>query len=184
METFSPLQRIKRDFYSYRNGVTAELLRKAGSPFRFIFGLTLPQLTEIAVSNGKDLSLARTLWGNSSTRCSMLIAPLLVPENALEYDEARMWCSKIPATEVADVLCHKLLVKEPYAKQLIEDLMTGSEMEKYTGLRLIMNILKKTRIPEAKWETIAKCERRRSNATYENIKLAQQILDELDYLNE
>ncbi len=39
---------IKQRLYAMRNGVIADSLRNAGSPYRSIFGLNLPQLTEIA----------------------------------------------------------------------------------------------------------------------------------------
>ena len=52
MSDFNPLQNIKRRFFALRNGVIADTLRRAGSPFKIIFGLNLPQLAEIAAELG------------------------------------------------------------------------------------------------------------------------------------
>ena len=84
MERFNDMQQIKRHFFAMRNGIVADVLRKAGSPFRIIFGLTLPQITDVANATGKNAELARRLWDNKTTRCSMLLAPMIMPEDAIE----------------------------------------------------------------------------------------------------
>ena len=47
--SFNEMQTVKRHFFALRNGVIADALRRAGSPFRIIFGLNLPQIAEIAM---------------------------------------------------------------------------------------------------------------------------------------
>ncbi|MBS7373887.1 MAG: hypothetical protein KIG57_07450, partial [Muribaculaceae bacterium] len=43
---------------------------------------------------------------------------------------------------VADVLCHRLLRKLPFAQRVAEALLgSTSPMEKYTGARLLLNLL-------------------------------------------
>lgn len=62
MSDFSRLQHVKRRFFAMRNGVIADTYRRAGSPFRIIFGLNLPQITEIAAEFAPDSELAAELW--------------------------------------------------------------------------------------------------------------------------
>lgn len=62
------IKEIRQQFYTFRNGIIADTLRKAGDPHRIIFGLNLPQITDIARLIGLDASLARELWADTSCR--------------------------------------------------------------------------------------------------------------------
>lgn len=138
---FNPMQTVKRRLFAMRNGVIADTLRRAGSPFSIIFGVNLPQLVEIANETGKNEELAEKLWANSTTRESMLIAPMLMPYETFTIDDARRWIESVPAYEVADLLCHRLLRHEPYALDLALGLIAETDdMRHYTGLRLMCNI--------------------------------------------
>lgn len=135
------MRAVKGEFMAMKNGVIADTLRKAGSPFRLVFGLNLPQIADIAAVHGTDAVLAEELWANTGTRESMLLAPMLADPAAFGMDDARRWCSAIPCTEVADVLCHRLLRHLPYAAELAAELAADADsMKAYTGLRLYVNI--------------------------------------------
>ena len=126
------MQTVKRHFFAMRNGIIADTLRRGGSPFRIIFGLNLPQLVEIAASTPHSAALARRLWENSSTR------------EEFDIDTAIAWAAQIPSTEVADILCHRLLRHLPYSIDLAGTLCTSDdEMKRYTGLRLLFNLVGK-----------------------------------------
>lgn len=141
-KTFNEMQTVKRSFFALRNGVIADVLRHNGSPFRIIFGLNLPQIADVAAHTPQSQELAEKLWANSTTRESMLIAPMLVDINSFTIDDARRWVADVPAREVADVLCLKLLKREPYAFALARELQhSDAVMARYTGLRLMFNIL-------------------------------------------
>lgn len=145
---YNDMQVVKRQFFAMRNGVVADALRKGGSPFRFIFGVNLPQLRDIAAGVNRSSDLAEKLWANDATRESMLIAPMIQPADVFTIGDARRWISTIPAPEVADVLCLKLLRSQPYALDLIDILIndadsgaTDAEMLRYTALRLMFNLV-------------------------------------------
>lgn len=142
MTEFNPMQTIKRGFFAMRNGITADVLRRAGSPFPMIFGLNMPQLMEIASAHGHDIDLARQLREDRRTRESQLLAPMLFPPRELEPAEAMGWVEKLPeATEVADVLCHKLLRHVSYAADLARELGACERaFTRYTALRLAVNL--------------------------------------------
>lgn len=118
------------------------MLRKGGSPFKIIFGLTIAQLTEIAKRKGPNKELALKLWDNNSTRCSMLLAPMLMPLGQFSYEEALKWCHDVPSVEVADILCLKLLTKQTYLVDLINNLVHGNEIERYISLRIALYCLR------------------------------------------
>ncbi|MDE6157359.1 MAG: DNA alkylation repair protein [Muribaculaceae bacterium] len=140
--TYSPMQTVKRRFFAMRNGIIADTLRKAGSPFSIIFGLNLPQIADIAEMTGKDTTLAEQLWSNNTTRESMLLAPMIVEAESFTYDDARRWVLSVPALEVADILCHRLLRHLPFAWELAEDLCgSDAPLAGYTALRLAFNLV-------------------------------------------
>lgn len=153
--SFNAMQTVKRRFFAMRNGIIADTLRKAGSPFRIIFGLNLPQIVEIANETGVSMQLAEDLWANNATRESMLIAPLIADKEAFTQADAERWIATIPAAEVADILCHKLLRYQSYAWELAEKIVadnttlkeladstpTRAEWGHYTAVRLAFNLL-------------------------------------------
>ena len=140
--SFNDMQSVKRNFFAMRNGVIADTLRRSGSPFKIIFGLNLPQISEIALRSPHGRDLAERLWANATTRESMLIAPMLVERDEFTIEDARRWIADIPAEEVADVLCLKLLKYLPFASELADELAESDQaMNRYMGLRLKFNIL-------------------------------------------
>ena len=82
------IKEIRQQFYTFRNGIIADTLRKAGDPHRIIFGLNLPQITDIARLIGLDASLARELWADTSCREAQLLAPMIMPSDAIGQNDA------------------------------------------------------------------------------------------------
>lgn len=141
-QQYSPMQTVKRRFFAMRNGVVADTLRSAGSPYKVIFGLNLPQIVDIARDMAPDRTLAEELWANKTTRESQLAAPMIMPRESFTVDDARRWCASIADRESADILCHRLLRHLPYAADLAAELVdTHCGTECYAGIRLAMNIL-------------------------------------------
>lgn len=141
--SFSDLQNAKRRFFALRNGIVADALRKAGDPHRIIFGLTLVQIREVAASTPHNAELARMLWANHTTRCSRLLAPMVMPLELITGQEARDMLSDIMSAEEADVLCHALLRKLPYAPAIAEESVTTAttQLQAYAALRLCFNLV-------------------------------------------
>ena len=171
-DKYNDLQKVKRHFFAMRNGIIADTLRKAGSHFRIIFGLNLPQIVEIASATPHTASLARELWRNTSTRESMLLAPMLFPHDEMTEAEAAAWIDGIPEPEVADVLCHRLLRHLVFAPVLMRRAAGGdTDIQRYTSLRLGLNILRQH--PSEVLDVAAK---------FPEHPLAVQIRDEAEFL--
>lgn len=147
METkFNSMQAVKRRFFAMRNGVIADTLRRAGSPFHIIFGLNLPQISEIAAEwkgHPEAGELARQLWANTTCRESMLLAPMLLHDaGGVDRATARSMVEESPAAEVTDILCHRLLRSCPYAAELATELAAEENAQlRYAALRLMFNIV-------------------------------------------
>lgn len=140
---FNRMQQLKRSLYAMRNGVVADSLRKAGCPHRIVFGLNLPQLTEIAYQYAPDEHLAEELWRDTALRESALLAPMLYPLEKLTFDKAWKLVMTTVWHEDADILCFKLLRHADFAPELAEKLAACdiSRMARYTGLRLYFSLV-------------------------------------------
>lgn len=176
---FSAMQNVKRRFFALRNGIVADTLRRAGDPHRIIFGLTLPQLAEIASSlTGNTDALADDLWDNRSTRESRLLAPMLMAHRQVNVDKATEMFLDVMCIEEADILCHRLLRHLPFAMDLIElNRNSGNPLTRYTALRLMLNIVSTN--PHRAMQ-IAQDELER-NDTYTR-RIAMQLADETDFI--
>ncbi len=142
---FNAMQNVKRRFFALRNGIIADTLRKAGDPHHVIFGLTLPQLVEVAQATGQNKCLAQLLWDNSTTRESRLIAPMLMPVAEFSFDEAKTYISQVQCVEEADILCHRLLRHSDFAFDIIELYSHDDvpDMQRYLAIRLAFNLVAK-----------------------------------------
>lgn len=198
MPEYNRMQLIKRRFYAMRNGIIADTLRKAGLGYKIIFGLNLPQITEIASGLTADADLAEELWADRRTRESMLLAPMLYPVSSMDISTAKRWMHEAPTTEVADVLCLKLLRHLPEALDIAIGTIAETDiddMTRYTALRLMFNVLNTASSPAGREaglpspeETarmirpVAECERDSGNRLTHNLSL--QLLDEIDFILE
>lgn len=162
-----------------RNGVIADALRRGGSPFKIIFGVNIPQLVEIAADEGPDIELARKLWDNSSTRESMLLAPMLIDAAAFTPDEARRWIASVTAPEIADNLVHKLLRHMGCGYELaVEAARSDNDMQRYVAMRLLWHYLQ---VHPDLVRALAEAEISRDCRLTRQV--AVQIVDELDFIS-
>lgn len=125
-----------------RNGIVADTIRRGGLQYKMIFGLNLPQIVEIAESLTPSRALAEELWADVRTRESRLLAPMVYPRAELTQDRAAGMLREAQTTEVADILCHRLLRHLSYAMDLAADAATSdNEMHRYGAFRLMFNLL-------------------------------------------
>lgn len=178
MTTFNEIQTIKRRFFAFRNGVIADNLRKSGSSFRIIFGLNLPQLKEIAAEISENAGIALQLWHNSTTRESMLLAPMIFPIGDLTDDIAEQFIESTPDAEVADILCHFLLKRADYRKIISDYADSENPMARYISIRLAWQL---RRSDKSIAKTLAKNELARNETL--TSRIARQLLDEVEFLD-
>ncbi|MCM1028400.1 MAG: hypothetical protein NC484_02170 [Alloprevotella sp.] len=173
------MQEVKRDMYAMRNGVVAETLRRAGSPYRFIMGVNIPQLKEIAQRYGADMELAAMLRADVACRESQLLAPMIVPRGVLKVDEALEWLSGLTSHEAVDILCHSLLRHEGYALELARQCLVPSvpAILAYAGVRLLWNLVN-VNPSEVKAMAMAESAKGREST---HVEMAR-IIEEVDFL--
>lgn len=142
MTEFTKMQQIKRRLYAMRNGALADSLRKAGCPRRLVFGVNLPQLTEIATEFGPDREMSEALRADHDLRESQLLAPMLFPVDELTIEVAEQWMAEMQWPEEMDILSFKLLRRASFAAELALRFMEHDDPKmRYAALRLYFNIV-------------------------------------------
>lgn len=178
MVTPESFARLKQRVYVMRNGVMADSLRAAGCPYRLIFGLNLPQLSEIAAEHGPDAEMALELRRHPDLRENFLLATMLCPAESLTYEQARQWAGEVRWAEDADILTFKLLRHVPFATRLAAELCASDDrLARYTGLTLWVKVLRQD-IAGAK--AAAEAELHRPDAL---TVLAERIVDEAEFIS-
>lgn len=136
------LAEIKREFYTFRNGIVTDALRKQGSPYKFIFGLNLPQISEIALRYDKSAELGMLLLGNATTRESQLMAAMVYPDGLITTESALKWIGRCVSQEAVDVFCLKQLRDKTLANEIISlGKDSDNDLTRYAVLRLIFRNL-------------------------------------------
>ena len=103
---------------TYRNGIIADTLRKAGMPHSIIFGLQLPQISAIAREYAPSMELATELWEDKNVRESRLLACYLFPADFMTEEKCLELAESIQTKEEADILCFRLMRRVPFAETL------------------------------------------------------------------
>ena len=130
MEMSHPIiQSIKKLFYTYRNGLLADTLKGYGDPHKTIFGLDLPQISNIAREYKPDMALAEALWKDQEVRESRLLAPYLFPIEEIDEEKALQIAGDVRTREEADILSFKLLKRLSGCNRMLESLRQLSEQD-------------------------------------------------------
>lgn len=194
LPAFSLMQAVKRRFFAMRNGDLAAQMAAGGLQYKMNFGLNLPQIAEIASQlaegtlDGVDHKpsqqeidhTARMLWANATTRESLLLAPMLFDITLITAGQACDMLAACPTTEVADVLCLKLLRNHPKASSIAAATYNAPEagaMQRYGAMRLIINLLCLGRADLELAREISTTEAARSEPLTR--RLSRQIADEI-----
>ena len=124
-------QDIKKYFFTYRDGLTADVLRRGGVPCKMIFGLQIPQIAALAremsdMPAAEKDSLGRILWNDRSVRESRLLACYLLNPESVMMEEALHMAADVQSQEEADILVFRLLRHLPYASELLDRLDSES----------------------------------------------------------
>ena len=179
MEVKSPINHIKQRFFAMRNGIVADSLKKAGSPYSVIFGLTLPQIIDISRDADKNYSLALSLVEDERCRESQLMSSLVVDHT--DFCDTSMiidWLRKLKSQEAIDLFCLKVLrhIDKPFEKAKV-CLEQNDFLLKYASLRLLWNIYMSC--PSEVYGLLSGIEFKEPQLNY----LAKSLCEEIDYLN-
>lgn len=130
---------IRKEFYALRNGIIADTLRKGGLRQKYIFGLQLLQIKELAArfrpdSDKEAAELARELWKDKECREARLLACHIMPPAETTEDEAVALAGDVANREEADILAFRLLRHLAFSDELAENLDKSDDaLKRYTA---------------------------------------------------
>ena len=141
-ELHQTIKEIKKQFRLSMNGVVSTHQRRQGLDYKINFGVEIPRLKEIASGYAKDRTLAEELWKDNIRECRML-AIFLYPQDEFSEEAAERWLSECRFTEIADNLCHRLLVHlaSPVAFAL-RQIRNEDAMHKYCGYSMLAHLFR------------------------------------------
>lgn len=122
------IKEIKKEFFAFRNGIVADALRKAGMPYKVIFGLQVPQLAQIARSYEPSIELAEQLWTDKEVRESRLLAAYLFPAGEITKEKAIELMRSVQTPEESDMLAFRLLKRLPFVAELLTTAETDTSI--------------------------------------------------------
>jgi len=134
------MQEIKKSFFAFRNGVVADTLRKAGMPYKVIFGLQIPQISAIASGLEQSCALADELWGDSDVRESRILATYLFPPAETTMEKALELLRSVRTPEESDMLSFRLLKRLPFAKELATIIQNDPTIPSYAYTSLMRHL--------------------------------------------
>lgn len=131
------IKNIKKEFMTYRNGIVADSLRKAGMTYDIIFGLQLPQIKSIGSLLKENLNedqlreLSRILWNDRKVRESRILALAILSPSSISEENAKEMAQEILTREEADLFPFLLLRHTPYLQSVKSGLDIEKPIQKY-----------------------------------------------------
>lgn len=116
------IKEIKREFFSFRNGIIADSLKKIYGTEKIIFGLNVPQLIELSKKFPQNKELGLALWNDNTSRETRLFALYVIPPAELTHEEAILMTLGIENNEQAELLAFKILRRVSEAHLLLQKL--------------------------------------------------------------
>lgn len=133
---------IKRKIVLHMNAVVAASMTENGIVYKQNYGVSIPQIREIAKQHAKNHDLAQRLW-SKGIRETMILATLLEPAEKFTPEIAEGWIADCCQIELIEQLCMNLLSKISYADALSLDCMKSeNRWRKLLGFTLSAHIYK------------------------------------------
>lgn len=122
------IREIRKQLRLAMNGVISTSMREKGIVYKLNFGVSYPEIKEIARKHKPNGELAAALW-KEDIREFKILATFLQPVEALTLEEAKRWVEAIPYLEIAEHCCRNLFVHLPYMENFALDLVADKDRE-------------------------------------------------------
>ena len=120
-----------------KNGETAQILKKHGLQYKMTWGVSVPELKEIAKDYKKNHLLAFKLW-NKQWRESKILATLLDEPKKVTEEQMDFWTKNFDNIEIAEQAVVNLWVHTPFSfVKALEWCRGKKHIVKFTGLHLM-----------------------------------------------
>jgi 3-methyladenine DNA glycosylase AlkD len=104
------IEKIRKSIHLGMNGITTESMERAGIYYKLNYGVSIPQLKQIAARYEQNHELAQRLWA-LKVRETMILACLLQPIDSFTDILAEEWVNDCNNTELIEQTCMHLFSK-------------------------------------------------------------------------
>ena len=98
---------IKQSFRLMMNGTASRSMREKGLDYNVNWGVSLPQLKQMAKDYGKDFDLAVELWKQDVRECKIL-ATLIMPVERVSPELVDVWMEQTHSQEMVEMAAFNL----------------------------------------------------------------------------
>lgn len=136
-QTNEKLKQIKQSFRPVMNGTASRSMREKGVLYKINWGVSLPDLQQIAHSYQQDLDLAIQLWKEDIRECKIL-ATMLMPPQQMSPDLADIWIEQTTTQELIEIATLNLYQHLSFAQALaFQSIAASDELRQMTGYLLL-----------------------------------------------
>lgn len=125
-QTHEKLKKIKQSFRLMMNGVASRSMRDKGADYKINWGVSLPDLQQMALEYGKDYELAIELWKEDIRECKIL-ATMLMPPEQMPAEIVDIWMEQTHSQEMVEMACFHLYQHLDYAQVLAYQWMAAED---------------------------------------------------------
>ena len=146
-QTQEKLKAIKRSFFLRMDGTASRSMREKGLDYKINWGVSIPDLRQMAAQYGKDYALAIALWKEDIRECKILATMIMPPEEMLP-EIVELWMEQTPSQEIAEMAAFNLYQHLDYAPVMVFQWIAGdNEMEQICGYNLLSRLFMKGQEP-------------------------------------
>lgn len=146
-QTQEKLKAIKRSFFLRMDGTASRSMREKGLDYKINWGVSIPDLRQMAAQYGKDYALAIALWKENIRECKILATMIMPPEEMLP-EIVELWMEQTPSQEIAEMAAFNLYQHLDYAPVMAFQWIAGeNEMEQICGYNLLSRLFMKGQEP-------------------------------------
>lgn len=146
-QTQEKLKAIKRSFFLRMDGTASRSMREKGLDYKINWGVSIPDLRQMATQYGKDYALAIALWKEDIRECKILATMIMPPEEMLP-EIVELWMEQTPSQEIAEMAAFNLYQHLDYAPVMAFQWIAGdNEMKQICGYNLLSRLFMKGQEP-------------------------------------
>ncbi|MGE0076865.1 MAG: DNA alkylation repair protein [Bacteroidales bacterium] len=137
MTTLEKALEIKASIRHHMNGETSDNMRREGILYKVNYGVSIPELKQIAKPYQNDHDLAMELYKEEIRECK-IIASLIDDPTLVTGEQIDDWSNEFDNSEIVEQVCGNLIWKSEYAlSRSIEWCLSGDEFLQKGGLIII-----------------------------------------------
>ena len=148
MDVVQTVKDIKHSFFLRMNGETARSMREKGVQYHLNWGISLPDLKQMASAYTKDFNLAIALWKEDIRECKIMALMLMPPEKMLP-EIADIWIEQTHTQELAELSAFYLYQYLDYASVIaFEWIASNGEYKQICGYHILSRLFMKGNEPD------------------------------------